>query len=56
MLRTYNEDNWRKNSDNEKGAIIQRGPELGSRGIAVVRSHYQATTSEDTAGWKRVSM
>jgi hypothetical protein len=24
-----------------------------SRGIATVRSRYQATTTEDTAGWKR---
>jgi hypothetical protein len=36
-----------------KGAAIQRGLEHGSTGIAIVRSRYQATTSEDTAGWKR---
>jgi hypothetical protein len=36
-----------------KGAAVQRGLEPGSRGLAVIRSRYQATTSEDTAGWKR---
>jgi hypothetical protein len=30
-------------------ATIQTGPEHGSRGIAIVRSRYEATTSEDTA-------
>jgi hypothetical protein len=37
-------------------ATVQRGLEPGSRGIAIVRSRYQATTSEDTAGWKRLSV
>jgi hypothetical protein len=36
-----------------KGAAIRRGLEPGSREIAIVRSRYQATTSEETAGWKR---
>jgi hypothetical protein len=39
-----------------KGATIQRGLEPRSRGLAIVRSHYQETSSEDTAGWKRLSM
>jgi hypothetical protein len=30
--------------------------EHGNRGIAIVRSRYQATTSEDTGGWKRISL
>jgi hypothetical protein len=29
--------------------------EPGSKGKVIVRSRYQATTSEDTAGWKRLS-
>jgi hypothetical protein len=36
-----------------KGAAVQTGLEPGSRGIAIVRSRYQATTSEDTVAWKR---
>jgi hypothetical protein len=32
-------------------ADVQRGLEGGSRGIAIVRSRYQETSSEDTAGW-----
>jgi hypothetical protein len=32
------------------------GLEHGSRGIAIVRSSYQETFSEDTAGWKRLSV
>jgi hypothetical protein len=39
-----------------KGAAIQTGLQPGSRGTAIVRSHYQATTNEDTAGWKRLSV
>jgi hypothetical protein len=38
------------------GAAVQRGLEPGSRGIAIVRSRYQATTSKDTASWKRLSV
>jgi hypothetical protein len=34
-----------------KGAAIQGGLELRSRGIGIVRNHHQATTSEATAGW-----
>jgi hypothetical protein len=39
-----------------KGAAIQRGLEPGSRGITIVKSRYQATTSEDTEGWKRLGV
>jgi hypothetical protein len=39
-----------------KGAAIQRGSEHESKIIAIVRSRYQATTSEDTAGWKSLSV
>jgi hypothetical protein len=33
-----------------EGAAVQRGHEPGSRGLAILESRYQATTSEDTAG------
>jgi hypothetical protein len=39
--------------DSWKRADIQRGLEPGSRERATVRSRYPATTTEDTAGWKR---
>jgi hypothetical protein len=62
--RGCKEDNWgnrvssvwefvRKRSSKKKAAV-QRGIEPGSRGIVVVRSRHQATTEEDTAGWKRL--
>jgi hypothetical protein len=62
--RVYREDNW-DNQDNSvrefvkkrdrrrdswKGAAVQRGLEHGCRGMASVKSRYQSTTSEDTAG------
>jgi hypothetical protein len=40
--------------DSWKGASVHRGLEHGSRGIATVGSRHQATTGEDTAGWKRL--
>jgi hypothetical protein len=61
--RGYKEDNWgnRVSSVREsvkergiwKGAAVQRGLGLGSRGIALVTSRYQVSNSEETAGWKR---
>jgi hypothetical protein len=39
-----------------KGATGQRGLENGSRGIATVRSRYQANISEDTVGWKALNL
>jgi hypothetical protein len=39
-----------------KGAAVQRGLEPGSTEIAIVRSSYQETSSEDNAGWERLSM
>jgi hypothetical protein len=39
-----------------KGAAFLRGLEDGSRRIAIVRSLYQDTSSEDTASWKRLSL
>jgi hypothetical protein len=39
-----------------KGATIQKGLKAGRRGIALVRSRYQATTIEDTADSKRLSV
>jgi hypothetical protein len=39
-----------------KGSAIQRRLEPGNRGIAIVRSRYQAATNEDTAGWKGLSL
>jgi hypothetical protein len=38
----------------ELEAAIRRGLETGNRGMAIVRNRYQATTSEDIAGWKRL--
>jgi hypothetical protein len=37
-----------------KGTAVARGLEHGSRGIEIVRSRCQATTSEDAAGWERL--
>jgi hypothetical protein len=37
-----------------KGAAVPRGLGHGSRGIATVRSRYQETSGEDTAGWERL--
>jgi hypothetical protein len=34
-------------------AVIQRKPETGSRGTAIVRNRYQATSRDDIGGWKR---
>jgi hypothetical protein len=42
--------------DSCKGAVVQKGLESGSRRIAIIKSCHQATTSEDTAGWKRLSV
>jgi hypothetical protein len=39
-----------------EGTATQRVLEPGSRLITIVRSLYQATTNEDTAGWKRLSL
>jgi hypothetical protein len=39
-----------------KGTAVRRGLEHGSREKAIVRNRYQATASEDTAGWKRLSV
>jgi hypothetical protein len=39
-----------------KGAIIERGLESGIRETVIVMSRYQATTSEGTVGWKRLSV
>jgi hypothetical protein len=63
--RSYREDNCgnqvssvreavkkRPSYKSRKRATVQRGLEPGSRGIATVRTRYQATTSEDTGGWK----
>jgi hypothetical protein len=49
--RGYNEDNWSKNRQLE-GKCHSKKTWPGSRGVAIVRSRYQATASEDTAGWK----
>jgi hypothetical protein len=37
-----------------KGAADQRGLKRGSRRVVDFRNRYQETTSEDTAGWKRL--
>jgi hypothetical protein len=52
VQRGFKEDNWGnrvssiRESAKKKGAAIQEGIEPGSRGIAIVRSRYQATSSE----------
>jgi hypothetical protein len=38
------------------GAAIQKGLERVSERISPVRSRYQGTAGEDTAGWKRLSV
>jgi hypothetical protein len=45
-----------RKAESWKGAAVQRGLEYGRKEIAVVRSCYQETSSENTAGWKRRSM
>jgi hypothetical protein len=37
------------------GSRFCTGLEHGRTGIAIVKSHYQETTNEDTAGWERLS-
>jgi hypothetical protein len=39
-----------------KGAAVQTGLGLGSSGIAIVRNHYQDTSCEEIAGWKKISV
>jgi hypothetical protein len=39
-----------------KGEAIQRGLEPRSRGLATVRNRYHETSSDDTAGWKRLNV
>jgi hypothetical protein len=39
-----------------KGAAVQRGLDPGSRKIATVRNRYLATTSDDIAAWKCLSV
>jgi hypothetical protein len=51
--RGYKEGNWRRKTRIWNGDAVQRELEVGSRGIATVRSFYQTTTSDDTAGSKR---
>jgi hypothetical protein len=56
------EDNWGnqvisvwdavKKRNKWKEDVFQKELERGSRGITVVRSRYQKTSSENTAGWK----
>jgi phosphoserine aminotransferase len=39
-----------------KGAAVQKGLGPEGRGLAIVRSRYQATNSEDTADCKRLNV
>jgi hypothetical protein len=50
VLRCYKQDFVGAGVHNWKEATIQSGLEPWNREIAIVRSHYQATTSVDTAG------
>jgi hypothetical protein len=62
--KSYKEDNWATDSVlyrilprkefGWKGADLQRGLEHVSRGIAIIRSRYQETSSEDTESWKNL--
>jgi hypothetical protein len=45
-----------KRADSCKGGAVQRELEHGSRRIATLRYRYQKTSSEDTAGWKRLNV
>jgi hypothetical protein len=44
---SYGRESLVRKAGSLKRAAIQRGSEPGSRGIAIVRSRYQATTSKD---------
>jgi hypothetical protein len=35
-----------------KGTDVQKELEPVNRGLVIIRNRYQATTSEDTEGWK----
>jgi hypothetical protein len=60
----YKEDNWGnrvgsvwesvRKRDSWKGAAIQRGLQPESKELIIVINRYQATTSEDTVGRKRL--
>jgi hypothetical protein len=55
MPRGYKEDNWSKKGQLEGSCHSERTwawKQMNSH----CWSHYQATTSEDTAGWKRLSI
>jgi hypothetical protein len=44
------------NTGGRNGAALHRGLEPGSIRLAIVRNRYQATATEDIAGWKRLSI
>jgi hypothetical protein len=52
VQKGYNGENLSKKR--ELGATVQREAEPGRRETVIVRSHYQATTSDDIAGWETV--
>jgi hypothetical protein len=67
MQRGYKEDNWANRVNYGWEAVRKRGRRkeaVGRKPLfredfspeVIVRSRYQATTSEHTAGWKRLSV
>jgi hypothetical protein len=53
MLKSYKRDEG-KTQFSWKGAAIQRKLEHEKKELAIVRSRYQETSSEDTSGWRRL--
>jgi hypothetical protein len=51
---SYEEDSWSNQVTSVREAV-KRGVESGSLRISTVRSRYQGTADEDTAGWKILS-
>jgi hypothetical protein len=66
VAKDYKKDSWGKQvssveeSEKKRGSwnedAVQIGLESRSRGIAIVKSRYQTSTSEDIAGWKTLSV
>jgi hypothetical protein len=55
MPRSYKQDEG-KIEFSWKGAAIQSGLVHGRKELAIVRSRYQETSSEDIAGWRRLTV
>jgi hypothetical protein len=53
---SYKEENWGSQVQFVVDSQLCTGLEHGSRGTAIVNVRYQETFSEDTTGWKRLSV